>query len=203
MHQLEAACQYFDLLLQNEKVPPEYYLIIYHALCDRGFTEEAEPYFQEGLKHCDQEGTISRGEYCADAFRTELAEEEGLDGSTTGTMLAKAALLRDEGDQEGAEEIYVSLIQKGEDLEKIYNQYLMLKAQQGDFPAAFRMLSNVQTGSDAAAKKDADWNEVILYEMQYDYGTAFRKLEEDMKKYTPSETVWREHAFLSRAAAGY
>ena len=203
MHQIQAACQYFDLLISSEKTVPEYFLIVYHALCDRGFTEEAEPYFQEGLKRCDQEGTISRGEYCADAFRTELAEEEGLDGSTTGTMLAKASILRDAGDEEGAEEIYVSLIQKNEDLEKIYNQYLILKAKQGDFPAAFRLLSYVQTGTDDAAKKDADWNEIMLYEMQQDYSTAFRKLEEYMKKYTPSETVWREHAFLSRAALGY
>ena len=203
MHQLQAACQYFDLLMLQESTSPEYFLIIYHALCDRGFTDEAEPYFQEGLKRCDQEGTISRGEYCADAFRTDLAEEEGLDGSTTGTMLAKAALLRENGDQEEAENIYVALIQKGEDLEKIYNQYLILKAEQGDFQAAFRLLSFVQTGSDAAAKKDADWNEIMLYEMQQDYDTAFRKLEEYMKKYTPSETVWREYAFLSRTAAGY
>ena len=203
MHQLSAACQYFDLLIADESTAPEYFLIIYHALCDRGFSEEAEPYFQEGLDRCDREGTISRGEYCADAFRTDLAEEEGLDGSSTGTMLAKAVLLREEGDQEGAEEIYIDLIQKGEDLEKIYNQYMILKAEQGDFPAAFRLLSYVQTGMDAAAKKDADWNEIILYEMQRDYATAFRKLEEYMKNYTPSETVWREHAFLSRAALGY
>ena len=203
MRQVSAACQYFDLLISEDSTAPEYFLIIYHALCDRGFTEEAEPYFQEGLKRCDQEGTISRGEYCADAFRSDLAEEEGLDDSTTGTMLAKAALLREKGDQDGAEEIYISLIQKGEDLEKIYNQYMILKAEEGDFPAAFRLLSYVQTGTDAAAKKDADWNEVILYEMQLDYATAFRKLEEYMKNYTPTEMVWREHAFLSRATAGY
>ncbi len=203
MRQIEAACQYFDLLAQDEGVIPEYYLIIYHALCDRGFTEEAEPYFQEGLKLCDQEGSISRGEYYADAFRTELAEEEGLEGSTTGTMLAQASLLVEDGDLDGAEAVYTDLIQKGEDLEKVYNQYLMLKAKQGDFPAAFRLLSYVQTGSDAAAKKDADWNEVLLYELQMDYGTALTKLEAFMKAYPPTETVWREYAFLSRAAAGF
>ena len=202
-HQLDAACQYFDLMCEEEAAIPEYFLIIYHALTDRGFTEEAETYFQEGLSRCDGEGTISRGEYCADAYRLTEATKEGLSGDSVGTLLAEAELLVKNNDLEGAEDIYIMLIQRGESLEKVYNQYVILKAEQGDFEGAFRLLTFIDAGRDTAAKQDAKWNEVLLYEKMYDYKTALKKLEEYMELYSLSDTVSREYAFLSRAAAGY
>lgn len=203
LHQVEAACQYFDLVKADENTVPEYFLIMYHALCDRGFTEEAEGYFQEGLSRCDREGTVSRGEYCANAYRLELAEDEGLEGSSTGTLLANAALLRDSGDLDSAEQIYITLIQRGEALEKVYNQYMILKAKQGDFPSAFRLLSYIQAGTDESAKRDAAWNEILLYEMQYDYKEALTRMEAFIERYPVSDAAYREYQFLSRAASGF
>ena len=194
-----AAATYFDWAKEEPGMKPEHYLFIYRAAREAEDYRDSELYFQEGLSLCTgEDGTMTVGEYYAYAGKFLAAAEKLTTENTTGAILAKAAIAIRDGRYEEAESYYQLLVRRGEELPVVYNQYMILKAVQGEYDAAKQLLSEIRSYRDRSIEEDVDWNEIILYEMQQEYRKAYDLLLEFRKTYGQSEETEREERFLSR-----
>ena len=194
-----AAATYFDWAKQEPSMKPEHYLFIYRVAREAEDYRDAELYFQEGLSLCTgKDGTVTVGEYYANAGKFLAAAEKLTTENTTGAILSKAAIAVRDGRYEEAESYYQLLIRRGEELPVVYNQYMILKAVQGEYDAAKQLLTEVRSYRDRSIEEDVDWNEIMLYELQSDYRTAYDLLLEYRKTYGQTDETEREERFLSR-----
>lgn len=201
LNQAYAASQYFSLVLSKEEALPEHFLRIYGDLVAYGKKREAGKYYEEGLRRALLENaSMSPGEYCLAAGMPEEAEKYFTDSDAPEARLARAMVLRNEGRFEEAEVIYRALIAEGEGSAEVYNQYLMMKTEEEDYTAAFQLLRQVYAMADENEKKNALYNEMIIYERMGDYETAFEKAQEFRKSYPMDTSADREYVFLKRAA---
>ncbi len=195
--QHEAACQYFEMAVNNPRITAKHYAVIVRMLREAGAVVNAEDYFARGLRFIEENGGMSRGAFTyrcgkqaeASALLPESDDEE--------TMLIRAAILRDSGDYEAAERIYEELIRNGHDGGNVYNAYMMLKTESGDYTAALQLLQKVQTSEDPEVRADGMWNEVILCERMQDYDAARKKLREYAAGRRLTDTELRELWFLT------
>ncbi len=197
-HEFYAARTYFDWAFEEPSVRPEHYLYVYRIATEAEDYLDAERYFQAGLKVCSKE-TMTEGEYYANAGKYAAAIERLTDETTTGAYLARASIALQEKRYREAEEYYQILLKRGEELPVVYNQYMILKAVEGDFDAAKQLLSQIRAFKDPSIEEAVAWNEIILYELQRDYKTAYEKLLEYMKTFQKTTEAERELLFLSRA----
>lgn len=197
LKQLNAACQYFDMAALQQDVKPEHYIVICRLLKDFGETLEYQQYFQTGLSLCGN-GQMSVGEYYADSglFEEAIGRFDGED--TAGALIAKARCHMEHREYTEAETIFRGLLEKGDSVDRVYNQYMMLEVKREAYTEAFQLLSNVLVSDDETIAADGAWNQVVLYEKTKAYSDAFRCLQDYMAKYPSSPAVKREYAFLSR-----
>lgn len=198
MNQVDAACQYFDIVSESEGAIPEYFLTMYKDLNAAGAYTKAEMYLAKGLPFCDKEDTMTRAEYYASAGKYEIASslfetEESLSG-----LLSKARTLQESGEYEEAQKIYEQLLSRGDDTAEVYNQLMILKIRTGAYDEALQLLTKLRTYNKRDITRQALWNEVILYELAEDYETAYDKLSDYLKAYPGNAAMKREARFLSR-----
>ena len=197
-----AAATYFDWAKQEPGMTPEHYLFIYRAAREAEDYRDSELYFQEGLSLCTgKDGTMTVGEYYAYAGKFLAAAEKLTTENTTGAILAKAAIAIRDGQYDDAESYYQLLVRRGEELPVVYNQYMILKAVQGEYDAAKQLLTEVRSYRDRSIEEDVDWNEIMLYELELDYRKAYDLLLDYRKTYGQSDETEREERFLSRVLA--
>ena len=200
LNQIDAACQYFDMLEDRPETSPVYYLRIYKDLYAAGAYTKAEQYFEIGLLLTDAENSpISKAAYYADAEKYETAMELFKTEETVQGQLAYARTLQESSRYEEAEEVFVKLLQNGNDTAEVYNQYLMLKIRKGEYTEAFQLLTRIKAFKDEDVLKDALFNEVVLLEDTKDYEAAYERLTAYMKKYESTPAVDREYRFLKRS----
>ena len=200
MNQMYAAAQYFRLTRDKEEALPEHFLRIYLDLTAYGQKREANKYFDEGLRRAELGTGMSPAEFCVAAGRPEEAEAYYEDASSREARLAHAMVLVNRGEYADAEVIYRSLIAEGEDSADVYNQYLIMKVEEGDYDSAFQLLAQVYAVADENERKNAMFNEIVIYERMKDYKTAFEKAREFKKAYPMDTSADREYDFLKRVA---
>lgn len=196
-----AATQYFRLVLAKEEALPQHFLRIYGDLMNYGLKREAKKYYEEGLRRSQlEDSSMSPGEFCLAAGKAEEAEPFFSDQDVKEARLARAMVLTNEHRYADAEVIYRELIARGEGTADVYNQYLIMKTEERDFTAAFQLLAQVYALADENEKKNALYNEIIIYERMGDYTTAFEKARQFKKTYPLDTSADREYDFLKRAA---
>ena len=203
MNQMYAATEYFRLTRSKEEALPEHFLRIYLDLTAYGQTREAKKYYEEGLKRAIEgttASTMTPAEFCVAAGKPEEAEPYFEDGNSREARLAHAMVLVNQRKFPEAEVIYRALIAEGEDGADVYNQYLIMKVEEGDYDSAFQLLAQVYALADDNERKNAMFNEIVIYERMEDYETAFEKAREFKKAFPMDPSADREYDFLKRAA---
>ena len=199
--QHQAACQYFDMAAQNKRVTPKHFAAIYKMLDQAGDVTDAEIYFERGKAFIAEHGMMSEGSFCLSCGRTEEAMALLSEADDEESVLLRAALLRDSGDYEAAEELYRNLISGGADGGNVYNAYLMLKTVEGDYTAASQLLTRVRASDDYSVRRDGEWNEIILSEKMLDFDGALDKMRSYAERYYLGAAEEREFLFLSGGTA--
>ena len=195
--QHEAACQYFEMAANHPRITAKHYALIVRMLREAGAVVNAESFYARGLQFIEENGGMSRGSFVyrcgnpseAAALLSESDDEE--------TMLIRASVLRNQGDYDAAERIYEELIRNGHDGGNVYNAYMMLKTEAGDYTAARQLLQKVQASEDPEVLADAAWNEAILYERMQDYSGARDRLRAYASGRMLTESERRELWFLT------
>ena len=200
MNQIYAAVQYFRLVRDDEAAGPELLLRICQDLEAYGQKREAKKCFEVGLERAGKDGTMDPARFCIAVGYPEKAEAYFEDENSREARLAHAMVLVDEGKYADAEVLYRALIAEGEGGADVYNQYLIMKVEEGDYDAAFQLLAQVYALADERERKNAMFNEIVIYERMQDYGTAFEKAWEFKKAYPLDTSADREYDFLKRAA---
>ena len=201
MHQVYAACLYFDLASEKAETKPQHILRIRKALLAAGERREALRYFKKGLALAEESGSsMSPGEYLLAAGEEEEAAEYLSDPHSVNAGLCRAMTLMNSGEYEEAEMALESLLRENPDSMLISNQYMILKARKGDYSSAFQMLSHIEASDDEKMIREARFNEVMIYEMMEEYGEAFKKAAEFRTFYPQDSSLDREYAFLRRAS---
>ena len=203
LQQIDADCQYFDMLASHSETSPYYYLAIYKKLWEKKAYTKAENYFNKGVLLTEkEESPVSKGEYYASAGKYEAANAYFKEETRLTGLLAKARTLQENQRYDEAEAVYVELLKRGDVNADVYNQYMMLKMRTGAYTEAFQLLTQVKSYKDPEVMKQALWNEVVLYELTEDYETAFDRLNDYINTYEVPESVKREYRFLSRVKKG-
>jgi len=201
LSQTDAAEQYFSLAAAHEEAPAEYFLRIYQGYTEAGEPARADKWFQAGLSHITEGGSITEAAYYAQAGRmTEAMSLFAGETSSTG-LLSYAKCLMTGARYEEAEKVIQELLAKGEQLPRAYFRYFVLKVLENNVPDSRRLLTQIRSYGEEELQEPTDWNEIILYERTGDYDTAFDRMIEYRKNYDSDESVLREYAFLSRVAA--
>ncbi len=195
--QNSAACQYFEMAAANPRVTAKHFAAIVRMLQEAKDVVDAEAYYERGIAFIEEKGGMSRGAFAYSCGRTAEASSLLSEADDEETMLIRASELRNRGDYEAAEHIYEELIRNGHDGGNVYNAYMMLKTEEGDYTAARQLLQKVLSSDDPKVRADGAWNEVILYERMQDF-TGARDL---LRKYASgrrlTETELRELQFLT------
>ena len=203
LSQIDAACQYFDMLEGQEKASAYLYLSIYEKLWEKEAYTKAEHYFELGSRLTEKEDSpVSKGEYYASAGKFEAANAFFKEETSLSGLLAKARTFQENRRYDEAEKVYVELLRRGDANADVYNQYMMLKIRTGAYTEAFQLLTRIKAFGDPEVLKQALWNEIVLYELTEDYETAFDKLNEYLKTYEVPDSIKREYRFLSRVKTG-
>lgn len=198
MQQMYAACQYFSMLEDRKDVTAIHFGTVSNILREAGNDTDSDRYFRKGLdKIGGKKEKMSEGEYYY--YTGKIAEAEKLlEGSDTvsGKMVRISALI-DKKEYDEAENVCLELIRDGKDLPVVYARYMSIKILQNDFDSALQLLTQIRSFGDRRALMDAEWNEIILYEMKLDYKTAYDSLLVYEKNYGSDEKTEREIRFLS------
>ncbi|GEM_PF-3585959 len=201
MQQRYAACQYFSMLETRKDVTAIHFGTVSNILSAAGDETDAVRYFKLGLEKIGgKKEKMTEGEYYY--YTGRIAEAEVLlEGSDTvsGRMVRIAALIEKQ-EYEEAENVCLQLIRDGEDLPAVYTRYMGVKILQGDYDSALQLLTQIRSFGDRSALMDAEWNEIMLYEMKLDYKKAYDLLLSYEKTYGTDPEVEREIRFLSAAA---
>lgn len=201
-HQFSAAEQYFQMLEKEESVRPSHYLYIVKACQSAEDYNGMVKYFDEGVRLIENSDNpeMTKGEYYVRSGRLNEARSILQNEDTVPGLIAKAYVYTMDGEYDEAENLYQNLILKGERLSEVYSGYMLLKIVAGDYAAAHQLFTKASTFKEKAILQTVYWNEIILYEMETDYETAYEKLIAYKERFGNSEVVTRELLFLQRVS---
>lgn len=198
MQQMYAACQYFSLLENRKDVTAIHFGTISNILSEAGDEEDAARYFKLGQDRIGKKKEpMTEGEYYYYTGRIAEAEKLLADSDTLRGRMVRISALIDKKEYDEAEAVCLELIRDGEDLPAVYTRYMSVKILQNDFDSALQLLTQIRSFGDRKALKDAEWNEIMLYEMKLEYKTAYDRLLEYEKTYGSDDMSAREIRFLS------
>ena len=197
--QVRAACQYFDMLADNENASAEQYLTVVRALEQAGEAEKAAVYDARGYELAGKSGSsLSQGEYRY--FSGDREQAEVMLQAETGTsaqLLLASCYVREE-QYDTAEEIYQKLIVNGENTGAVYNDYMVMEAVRGEKQSAEQLLGTVLASEDESVRREGLWNEILILERQEAYEEACGRLKDYLDLYCEDAAAEREYRFLSR-----
>ena len=195
-----AACQYFEMAAANKRVTPKHYAAMVLMLDEAGDAVDAERFYEAGLKLIAESGGMSEGAFAWSCGRMKDADTYLAESDDEETVLIRAEELRKRGLYEEAERLFENLIMRGGDGGNVYNAYLMLKTEEGDYTAAKQLLTKVLSSDDVFVRADGEWNEIMLLERMQDYDGALEKLRAYASRHYLNETERKELRFLSGGA---
>ena len=197
LRQNQAACQYFEMAEQNPRMTARHYVAVCRALQEAGDPTDAEIYYARGIAFIEEKGGMGKGAFAYACKKEQEAAALIAEESDEETLLIRASELVKSCDYEAAQRIYEELIRTGQDGGNVYNAYMMLKVEEGDYTAARQLLQKVLSAEDWRIRSDGEWNEVILYERMHDYSSALRCLREYASKHYLEGEERRELLFLT------
>lgn len=200
-NQMDPALEDFAAAIHEEPDNYVLYLEIYQNLKKTGNEESGIQFLNQALEidaKTDEEMAM-RGQVLVLLNRQEEAVEifkQAADGGCMEASFMLAKCYEDMGKYSDAEMVYQTLLAKGKESAKVYNQLAICKMKQGDYDKALTMIDQGISMEESDALPDLYWNEAMIYEAKKDYIQAYEKLKAYGEMFSYEEDTKKEIAFL-------
>ena len=184
----------------------EIYLQIYDIYAGLNRQADGARYLKEAREGSSDtpEDAFQLGRICYllgdyDGARTNLTQ--AMNGGVAGAASLLGRVYLDSGDVSGARTIFQSCIDRGEEQAAGHNGMALCHIETGDYQMA---LQQIHEGLSGAGKDEAEqllFNEIVIYERQFDFQTAFDKMESFLATYPGNREAQKEHLFLKSRIA--
>ena len=179
----------------------ETYLQIYDVYVSLNRQADGAAYLKEarGKTTDSVEDSYQMGRICYllgdyDKAKDQLSRAVG--GNIPGASALLGRVFLDQGDIVSARGVFQNSIESGRDISAGYNGLALCDIQTGDYEDALRQIHAGLQGADAEVLEELQYNEIVVYERQYDFETALQKMEAFITSYPGNTAARKEYLFL-------
>lgn len=179
----------------------EVYLQIYDIYVNLNRQADGAAYLREarGRTTDSVEDSYQMGRICYllgdyDTAKDQLSKAVG--GKISGAAALLGRVYLDQGDIVSARGVFQNCIESGREISAGYNGLALCAIESGEYEDALRYVHAGLQGADAAISEELLYNEIVVYERQYDFVTALSKMESFINTYPGNTAARREYTFL-------
>ena len=179
----------------------EVYLQIYDIYVNLNRKADGAAYLKEarGRTTDSVEDAYQMGRICYllgdyDAAKEQLSRAVG--GNISGAAALLGRVYMDQGDFVSARGVFQNCVESGRDISAGYNGLARCAIESGDYDDALRQIHAGLQGADPTVSEELLYNEIVVYERQYDFVTALSKMESFISTYPGNTAARREYTFL-------
>ncbi|MCR4751181.1 MAG: tetratricopeptide repeat protein [Eubacterium sp.] len=179
----------------------EVYLQIYDVYLNMNLQADGAAYLKEARSKATNstDDAYQMGRICyllgdPEAARDHLlrAVQGGVPGA--GALLGRVYL--DQGDLAAARNAFQNCVDQGKEIAAGYNGLALCAIEEENYEEALRLIHTGLQGANTAVAEELLYNEIVVYERQYDFTSALSKMEAFVNSYPGNSAARKEYLFL-------
>nr|WP_027870545.1 tetratricopeptide repeat protein [[Eubacterium] cellulosolvens] len=177
----------------------EFYLEIYEIYVKSNRQADGAVFLQEAqrIKPSTGEDNFQLGRISYELKEYDKAEEylkKAVNSGSSGAVQLLGKVYMDAGKKDKAKKLYQQCITDQTAPGAGYNGLALCAMEEGDYAAALKYVTKGLSEKDS--REELLFNEIVIYEHQYDFITAAEKMQRFLASYPTNESAIRENKFL-------
>jgi tetratricopeptide (TPR) repeat protein len=177
----------------------EFYLEIYEIYVKNNRQADGAVFLQEAqeIKPSTGEDNFQLGRISYELKEYDKAEgylRKAVASGSSGAVQLLGKVYMDAGEKDKAKELYQQCITDNTAPGAGYNGLALCEMEKGDYDSALKYVTKGLSEKDS--REELLFNEIVIYEHQYDFVTAAEKMKRFLAAYPTNEAAIRENKFL-------